>query len=217
MNRDATIAPSGGVLICFAVKEEAKPFLRTAAFQRATILITGMGEQNAGRELRRFLTTVQPKLILTCGFAGGLNPTLPTGAVLFSEDESNLTQNLLAAGATPATFFYAKQVAITAHEKSELHSVTKADAVEMESGAIRRIAKEYGIPSATIRVISDTANEDLPVDFNLLMTAQSEIDLSKLVLHVLLKPWKIPALLRLQKKTRGAAENLSRVLNSLPI
>lgn len=217
MNPAPTTASSGGVLICFAVKEELKPFLGTAAFLRATILITGMGAQNADRELRKLLTTLQPRLILTCGFAGGLNPTLPAGAVLFSGDENNLTQNLLAAGATPATFFCAKRVAITANEKSELHSLTKADAVEMESGVIRRIAQERGIPSATIRVISDAANEDLPLDFNSLMTPQSEIDLSKLILNLLLKPWKMPALLRLQKKTRNAAENLSRVLDSLPI
>jgi len=217
MNHAATTASSGGVLICFAVNEEAKPFRGTTAFQRATILITGMGEQNADRELKKILMTSRPQLILTCGFAGGLNSTLPTGAVLFSADENILTQHLLAAGATPATFFCAKRVAITANEKSELRSRTKADAVEMESGVIRRIAQECGIPSATIRVISDAANEDLPLDFNSLMTPQSEIDLSKLILSLLLKPWKIPALLRLQKKTRNAAENLSRVLDSLPI
>ncbi len=216
MNGLATTA-TGGVLICFAVKEEAIPFLRTAASQRATILITGMGEENAERELRTILKTVRPRLILTCGFAGGLNPNLPTGAVLFSGDESNFTHQLVACGAAPATFFCAKRVAITSKEKSEIHSIRKADAVEMESAVIQRIANELTIPCVTIRVISDAAHEDLPLDFNSLMTDEFKIDFPKLILHILLHPWKIPALLALQKKTQAAAENLSRTLDSLPI
>ena len=217
MNRIATTAPSGDVLICFAVKEEAEPFLRTTASQRATILITGMGEKNAARELRKILADFEPKLILTCGFAGGLSPGLASGAVVFFTEDTILLQSLVAAGAAPATFHCSKRVATTAEEKAALHSVTKAGAIEMESSVIQRIARENGIASATVRVISDAADMDLPLDFNLFMTTQFEIDLPKLILHLLLKPWKIPAMIRLQKTTRAAAESLSRVLNSLPI
>lgn len=61
-------------------------------------------------------------------------------------------------------------------------------------------------------MISDTAEEDLPVDFNLLTTANMSMDFGRLALVLMKSPGKISGLLRLQRKTRMAAENLARVL-----
>src|SRR5262245_29928992 len=84
------------VLICFAVKEEAKFFETGPAELPVEILITGMGRKNAAESLRRALPVVQPGLVLTCGFAGGLNPKLERGAVIFDEDfEAGLNHHLL--------------------------------------------------------------------------------------------------------------------------
>ena len=103
------------VLICFALKEEAAPFRKIAADKSGiTILVTGIGRQNAEQSLREFLldwgarasgahrqasrlpeyarietihaaseTGALPELVLTCGFAGGLNPDLKLGEVIF--------------------------------------------------------------------------------------------------------------------------------------
>jgi hypothetical protein len=54
-----------------------------AAAQTASILITGIGRQNAEKSVREFLATHSPELVLTCGFAGGLNPDLKPGDVVF--------------------------------------------------------------------------------------------------------------------------------------
>ena len=63
-----------------------------------------------------------------------------------------------------------------------------------------------------MRVISDTAHENLPLDFNLLMTDDQRMDYARLVGTLLKAPGKISALLRLQKQTRLAAERLAEVL-----
>src|SRR6267154_4221338 len=54
-------------------------------------------------------TRALPELVLTCGFAGGLNPELKLGEVVFelSTLNSQLSTRLLAAGAKPAKFFCA--------------------------------------------------------------------------------------------------------------
>jgi adenosylhomocysteine nucleosidase len=232
------------LLVCFALKEEAAPSRKmaagtVAAAQAASILITGIGRRNAETSLREFLATHSPELVLTCGFAGGLNPDLKPGDVVFeltdrrgefhepqTENESGarvtrpsesspLREKLAAAGAKPAKFFCADRIATTVAEKKKLRAETGADAVEMESAAIHAICRERGIPCATVRVISDTANEDLPLDFNQLSKPEMSLDYGKLAWAIARSPGKIGALLKLQKRTRFAAEQLAVILGKI--
>jgi adenosylhomocysteine nucleosidase len=207
------------LLVCFALKEEAAPFRKmaagaAAAAPAASILITGIGRRNAEKSVREFLTTHSPELVLTCGFAGGLNPALKLGEVVFelSTLNSQLSTRLLAAGAKPAKFFCADRIATTVAEKRKLREETGADAVEMESKAIHAVCRERGIPCATVRVILDTAGEDLPLDFNALAKPDMTLDYGKLLWTVAKSPGKIGGLLRLQKNCGFAAERLAEVL-----
>ncbi len=227
---------NSGMLICFALKEEAAPFRKLVAGKsEISILITGIGRKNAGKSVRGFLaghsggasvpasrlvsSLAPPKLVLTCGFAGGLNPDLKLGEVVFElsdfeirNPQSAIRNRLLAASAKPAKFSCADRVATTTAEKKKLREETGADVVEMESGAIHAICRERGISCATVRVISDTANEDLPLDFNALAKPDMSLDYGKLVWMVVKSPGKIGGLMRLQKRCRFAAEQLAGVL-----
>jgi adenosylhomocysteine nucleosidase len=200
------------VLFCFAVEQEAKFFSQPGM----ELLITGMGRENAERKLHAVLRQQECQLVLSCGFAGGLNPYLKSGTVVFATDEdAGLTPMLLSAGACPVTFYCSSRVATSVTEKKRLWEETGADAVEMESEIIRAICKAHGIPSATIRVISDAANENLPLDFNALMTSDQKLNYLKLICTLVMSPGKIPALLRLQRQTQIAARNLAGVLSKV--
>ena len=227
-----------------------------------SILLTGIGRRNAEKSLREFLNSCrrrgdgsqtqiglwpsaiknqsktshvvsyEPNLMLACGFAGGLNPDLKLGEVVFETGNAHLApflsppggdrvsvrtkeglvENLLAAGAKPAKFFCADRIATTAAEKKKLRDETNADAVEMESAAIHAVGRERGIPCVTVRVISDTANEDLPLDFNQLSRPDQSLDYGRLFLAIAKSPRKIGALRKLQKQTQFAAERLAEVL-----
>ena len=206
------------ILICFALKEEAAPFHKIAARHPGVVtLIIGIGRANAEKSVRSFLTSSSPALVLTCGFAGGLNPTLKLGDVVFEPATGNpqLATHLSAAGAKPVKFFCADRIATTVAEKQALRAQTGADAVEMESAAIHTVCAEKKIPCVTVRVISDTAHEDLQLDFNALAKPDKSIDAGKLALAIAKAPWKIGALLALQKKTKFAAERLAAVLKQL--
>lgn len=209
-------AEGGGfALVCFAVKEEAEAFLRLAGSgAEAKILLTGIGRRNAEMAIRKALPTRLPRCVLSCGFAGGLSPELRVGDVIFSADKSFLMSSALAAaGAREARFHCADRIASTVEEKQKLWQSTGADAVEMESEVIRGVCQEHHIPSATVRVISDAADEDLPLDFNRFLTVEHRLRRGKLALAVLKSPGKIAAMLTLQQRTRAAAQRLAMVLH----
>jgi nucleoside phosphorylase len=228
-------------LICFALKEEAAPFHRIAAQHPGVITLTvGIGHASAEKSIRSFLGGAgkPPELVLTCGFAGGLNPDLKLGDVVFeipsrssrgNEAQTEIGnhgnqlepphvgcyEKLVGADAKPVKFFCADRIATTVAEKKKLRAETGADAVEMESAAIHAVCAERGIPCATVRVISDTADEDLPLDFNALAKPDKSLDYGKLFLAVAKSPGKIGSLMRLQKKTKFAAAQLAVALEKI--
>lgn len=201
------------LLVCFAVKEEAK-FLRPPPGVR--VAVTGMGRSNATAVMEKVFGQITPGVVFTCGFAGGLNPRLKNDDIVFHADpELNLDERLLKAGGISSNFFCARRVAITVEEKQRLWRSTGLDAVEMESQAIREMCLERRIPSATIRVISDSAHEDLPLDFNTLMTPAQKINYGKLSWALVRSPMKLGQLLAFQQKTVSAAKALAQFLQKI--
>jgi nucleoside phosphorylase len=209
--------PAAVTLVCFAVKEEARWFNRLAGERpHVRVLITGMGRRNAEEAVRTALAKERPGLVLSCGFAGGLDPELPGGTVVYAvESQPAMEAALQKAGARRVRFHCAERVAATAVDKKALRKATGAEAVEMESRVISAVCAEYDIPTATVRVILDAAGEDLPLDFNSLMTEDQRMDNCKLALALARSPGKIAALLRLQKQSEAAARRLGEVLERI--
>jgi adenosylhomocysteine nucleosidase len=203
------------ILITFAIPAEARPFQRRLPqpHPHLHLLVTGIGQRNAAAALRKSLTAVSPHLVLSCGFAGGLDPALRPGTVLFEADtDFPLTKALQGAGARPARFHCANRIVGTAQDKRILREETGADAVEMESAAIRKICTEAGISSATVRAISDTALETLPLDFNLYLDDMNRLRFAKMAAAIVLSPGRLRGSIQLQRQSQEAAANLARVL-----
>ena len=193
-------------LFCFAVQQEAKPFLkRVRGRDDVRCLITGMGTKNAESALRGALKDFLPQSVLTCGFAGALHPDLQIGDVVCSHEPWS-------PNAKKVQFTCTERVATTVAEKAILRNRTGADVVEMESAIITRVCHELGLPCRTVRVISDTAHEDLPLDFNALMTEEKKLSAWKLAWAIARSPQRIPALMRLGKNSALASERLADVL-----
>jgi nucleoside phosphorylase len=197
------------------VKEEAGHFQKLVAGRPQTrVLLTGMGRHNAQKTLATALQQGPPPgLLISSGFAGGLSPDLARNTVVFAaDDNAGLEAPLQAVRGRRVRFHCADRVVTTASQKRALWTDLGCEAVEMESQPIRSLCDRHQIAAATIRVILDTAAEDLPLDFNLLMDADQRIDSFKLARLLLRCPWKIVSLIRLQRRSAEAARRLGNTL-----
>lgn len=201
-------------LVCFAVAQEKHYF---HVRESVHVLVTGMGASAAGCTLARLLEVEHPRLIIAAGFAGGLNPELKLGQMIL--DDSDLSEHGLNLSG-PAALFHGKihsasKVMVTPFEKASLRKESNADAVDMESSAVRSIARSHRIPMVALRVITDPYNEALPLDFNQFMDTGGSMRYGRLGCHLLRNPSTVSGLIQFQKKLKYAAQQLGETLNSL--
>ena len=65
-----------------------------------------------------------------------------------------------------------------------------------------------------VRAISDTSEDDLPLDLNLAVTRAGDISLKRMLGQVLRQPKSVPGLLRFGRQSHKAAESLGGFLDS---
>jgi len=96
-------------------------------------------------------------------------------------------------------------------EKRRLASTYRAGLVDMEAAAIARLAAMREIPFYCIKGVSDGLTARLP-DFNHFLSADGKLQLSRLVLFSILRPWYWPALLAMGENSRKASQRIAESL-----
>lgn len=208
--------PGGATaLVCFAVKEEARPF-RAMDPCRARTVITGMGMHKATNVVTQVLSEEVPALVVSAGFAGGLNPELQLGQVLYDDEHVGPARDVLATlGLRKGRFVHSDRVVVTGAEKARLRTRSGADAVEMESSGIVTVCLQRRVPVLVMRVISDTAQEELPMDFNQYTGADGGLNTVRLMLGIARRPTVIPRLMRFRRRLNHAAHALADALQDV--
>ncbi len=196
------------------------------------VVLTGAGPRQAKLEISKAIGEEydSTNLCLSSGLAGALRPQYQLGQILaaravFSEraandPESNLidsSESLIGfakdGGATVVDRFYSAERAVgRADEKRHLGA--SADAVEMESFEILFKATAEGIPAVAVRAVSDTVDEDLPLDMNEIFSDEGQVSIPRVLGQVARNPQSLPGLVRLGKNSRAASESLARFLDS---
>ena len=187
---------------------------------------TGMGPQKAHRMATQFLQDGKWDLVVSTGFAGALQD-LPIGAVVLGKDvlekdlENHVRTSILCdvewttrldkLNQSRFPFSVGRYVAVPgvltrSEEKQQMALATGAMAVDMESGAIGKVAQEIGIPFVIVRTISDGLQEDLPLDFNLFNTPGGWV---RGLWPCLWSPQAWKGLFRLYRQSREAAAQLT--------
>jgi adenosylhomocysteine nucleosidase len=167
--------------------------------------------------------------LVSFGLAGGLDPALRPGTVIvpsvvLSDGERLAVDGGLAArfgGVTGQVILAGSRVVASAAEKQGLFAATGAQAVDLESGAVARVALAYGLPFVVVRAICDPAERDLPAAALVALDPDGAIGLGAVMRSVLRRPGQIPGLVavgwdaaRARRVLIGAARRFQGPVNT---
>ena len=196
------------------------------------IAISGLGKQNARTAAQILMDAYHPQGLISTGFSGALRDDTITGIVLLPERildlgkdgtvqrnhqiEQDWWKNQLW---NDINFFgdllCTERVIVEAQKKQELGEKYHATLLDMESAGVAEVTEKYRIPFCAIRVITDTLNENLPMDFNQYLDDNNNIQYRKILLSLIIHPSRISALFHMMKQNRFATKRLSRFLFQL--
>jgi adenosylhomocysteine nucleosidase len=170
------------LLILVALDRELEPVAQVLGTRRHGHVVRGrLGGAEVvamaagiGADATRALADERPRVLVSCGFAGGLDPALRTGDVVVASSVADgatarfrpadpvLRKAVAAlAGCRQGEIVSAAEVAATPAEKRAL-AQSGALAVDMESAGAARAAAAANIPWLAVRVILDPAHVALP-------------------------------------------------------
>ena len=196
------------ILVTFAVRSEFAPWQRRRSFLRLPgdwpvfeamlggtqirAVLTGMGQEHALDAAKRSFA-YKPDICISSGLAGSLRSDYRPGDILAARLVSEAGEPVAVAShrelLSTAVDCGARQIERLAtskklvgrpDEKRQLGD--QAEAVDMESYTILAEAARCGVPAVAIRAISDTAEFDMPYDFEQARDAQGQIRVMKVIL-----------------------------------
>jgi adenosylhomocysteine nucleosidase len=195
------------------------------------VAIAGMGRAAARRAADVLIAGHRPRWVISAGFAGALNPAYARSDLVLAREVIDRDGGCypvdvptgLVASVKYATgrLLTVDQLVLRAAQKGELHQAYQADLVDMESSAVAAICREQHVRFLSIRVISDDAHRDLPVEVSGIINASGSYRVGAALRSVWRRPSSIKDFWSLYEQSLEAADRLSkfikRCLDELPI
>jgi adenosylhomocysteine nucleosidase len=197
------------------------------------VAFSGVGPVNA-KAAAELLVDQGATRLMSWGCAGALSASLKPGDLILantlidaegardakccvSSGWHSDAKNRLAASVVAHTGCLAESMSIISNsqDKKQLHSLTGAIAVDMESTAIAKVAGQHTLPFLAIRVIVDPVDMTLPRAINYSLNQQGEVVLGKLLLFLATHPAELPGLIKLGLHSNAARKTLKSVAKHL--
>jgi hopanoid-associated phosphorylase len=221
-----------GIVCALAAEARAlRPITRPGApcavlADGSLLIVSGMGAAAAAAGAR-VLIGAGATALASFGLAGGLDASLRAGAIclpceVVGPDGKGVTTTahwrvrvesaLLARYPVASGKLLSTDRAIASiDEKAALHRSTAAVAVDMESLAIAQVASTHGLPFIAIRVIVDSAADNLPRAVAAAADKTGQLNIWRLLGALARAPAELAPLLRLGSRYRAASRSLSAV------
>lgn len=179
--------------------------------ENAVLVCGGIGAEAARRAAEAIIVLYKPALVISAGFAGGLDPTLRAGHALTprlvidagdgSRTDSGTGEGVLVSFAAVAD----------SEQKTTLARAYGADVVDMEAAAVSRCAQAHGIQFRACKVVSDSRDQRLPPVARF-VASDGTFQSFRFLAHVVLRPWLWAGVGQLARNSSIAAQSLCKRL-----
>lgn len=166
--------------------------------------------------------------LVSFGLAGGLDPVLPSGSLVVADavicaDGSKIQTDrswvdgikaVLEVNNIPYVvggILGLDEIAFLPETKRSLFEGTGALCVDMESHAVVHAASMEAIPFLALRVVADTASDEIPRAASQALAPDGGVQMGTLALALAKNPAGIPGFLKLRKRSASGFETLRRV------
>ncbi len=159
----------------------------------------------AAREARKRLGKVVA--FISTGFCGALDDQVGRGDVFLATtvNGESVDRPRSLGPSRQGALVSQNRVACTVDEKASLREAGAA-AVEMEAAGVLQVARESGVPFYCLRVVTDTARENLPLDFNYMRDREGRFSRARILAAACRHPVRIfPRLMELQRTSQQAS------------
>ena len=177
----------------------------------AVLVCGGIGAEAARRACEAVIKLYQPRLVISAGFAGALDPELEVGRMLTPRmviDANDGSRTDVGSGNGVLVSFDA---VADANQKLKLGKAYRADAVDMEAAAVARGALAHGIPFIAMKAISDDAGSEMSPLGNFI-ASDGQFQAGRFVAFAAVRPWLWPGVIRLRANAQKASSALCRAL-----
>jgi adenosylhomocysteine nucleosidase len=175
--------------------------------ENAVLVCGGIGAEAARRAAEAIIVLYKPALVISAGFAGGLDPALRAGHALTprlvidagdgSRTDSGTGEGVLVSFAAVAD----------SEQKTSLARAYGADVVDMEAAAVSRCAQAHGIQFTACKVVSDSRDQRLPPVARF-VASDGTFQSFRFLAHVAVRPWLWAGVGQLARNSSIAARSL---------
>lgn len=166
----------------------------------------GIGAEAARRAAEAVIALYEPEQIISLGFAGALDESFRVGdafipRIVIDAGDSSISET----GVGQGTLLSFGSV-VGAQQKAKLATAYSAQAVDMESAAVARVAQLHEVRFEAVKAISDEKNLDMPdVDR---FVKDGKFCTGRFVAYSAIRPWLWPRVIRLAKNSARATKTL---------
>jgi len=208
------------IAIAFALEFESACFrARHDPRLRVGVWLLGAMGTGAAASLKRKLDDSLPALLISAGFAGGLQPGLEVGDLILGQNHSDpdiVSKLYLEEGWHVGGVSTAQAILERAEEKKCLGVQTRCLAGDLETAHLARICVERGVPMLSVRCISDAVEDDLPVPADILLNPRTgRPDPLALFRYLISHPSSVAGFNKLLKNSRAAQVQLAKGLEEI--
>lgn len=190
------------------------------------LVVSGVGPTAARRGAERLLDGHRPRVLVSAGFAGALDPTLNRNDLAIPRAVVNAAGESIAVDPAPTRaapaairrverLLLVDRVITEATEKNRLRDRHGADLIDMESFGVAAAARDRGIPFVSLRVVSDDARSELPPEVARMLNASGSYRVGAALRAIWTRPSAAKDFWTLHAHALEAADRLANGLQVL--